>query len=254
MKSGNGNTAVFLTAYNEAPIIGDVIDRIDRSYSVFVIDDGSTDGTAEVSKQKGATVISHPINLGQGYAGLTMFRVACQLDYKYIIHIDADGQHDPDEIPRFIRALESSDVDIAQGSRILGSSYRNAPIARKLFLSPLTHVLNSLTGYRLSDSMCGFHGFRVAALRRVADLFDYMLEPEYLTSEVWIKFAKAGLTVANIPITLSERKKGHSYKGLFRYACGVISTIIRATLETHKHQYREYRRPRTGQGGKRHES
>jgi glycosyltransferase involved in cell wall biosynthesis len=229
--------AIFLTAYNEAMIISDIIDNINKSYSVFVIDDGSKDNIVEVCRARGANVISHLINLGQGNAVITMFRLATLLDYDYIIHMDADGQHNPKEIYKFIDKIQETGADIVAGSRVLGSNYKGAPVARRLFLSPLTWVLNRLTGYNISDSMCGFRAFRTEALRKVEHFFDDMVEPEYLASEMWIKFAKAGLTATEVPITLAGRKHGFSYKGLFRYGWGVVTTIIRSKMDIYKYKY-----------------
>lgn len=165
-----------------------------------------------------------------------MFKFAASSDYDFIIHMDADGQHNPREIPKYISKFEETHADIIQGSRVLGSDYKKAPLARKLFLSPLTNLLNKLTGYHMTDSMCGFRGHSVKSLRRISGLFDQMVASEYLASEMWIKFAKAGLKVVEIPITLAERKHGFSYKGLFRYGTGVISTVLRAKLDTYKYE------------------
>jgi glycosyltransferase involved in cell wall biosynthesis len=239
---GDARVAVFLTAYNEGRVIGDVIDGIDCSYDVYVIDDGSEDDTAQVARERGAVVITHPVNLGQGASVITMFKLASTLDYDYIIHMDADGQHDPAEIPKFIRKFGETGADVVQGSRLLGQANEDAPWGRMLFLKPLTHVLNKLTGYELSDSMCGFRGHSVESLRRVVGLFDEMTETQYLAAEIWIKFANAGLKVVNVPITLADRRHGFSYKGIiFRYGIGILLAIVRSTLDVQKHKYRDMR-------------
>jgi glycosyltransferase involved in cell wall biosynthesis len=230
-----GGTAVFVTAYNEEKVIGDVLSLINGSYDVFLIDDGSDDKTAEIARNHGAEVISHPINLGQGMAVITAFELLAEKDYDIVIEMDGDGQHDPREISKLVDKMQETGADIVAGSRVLGSNYKGAPLARKVFLSPLTWVLNRLTGYKISDSMCGFRGFRGGSLARVRHLFGDMLEPEYIASEMWIKFAKSGLTAVDVPITLSGRRQGYSYKGLYRYAWGVISTTIRSKLDTYKY-------------------
>jgi glycosyltransferase involved in cell wall biosynthesis len=153
--------------------------------------------------------------------------------------MDGDGQHDPEEITLFIKKIEETGADIIAGSRILGSNYKNAPFLRRIFLKPLTWLLNRLTGYTISDSMCGFRAFRGESLRKVSHVFNDMLEPEYIASEMWIKFSHEGLTAAEIPITLADRKHGFSYKGLFRYGWGVISTIIRARMDIWKYKYKK---------------
>lgn len=227
--------AVLIEAYNEEKNIGRLLSSIDDAYERYVVDDASTDKTCVIAGDNGAKVISQAINLGQGLAFITGMKVLLEKDYDFIVHLDADGQHAPEEIPVFIEKFKGSDADVVQGSRTLGSGHKNAPWARKVFLAPLTWVLNRLTGYELSDSMCGFRAFRVRTLKKVEHLFDDMVEPEYLASEMWIRFARAGLKVVDVPVSLSDRGHGFSYKGLFRYGWGVISAIIRTKLDTYKY-------------------
>ncbi|MCP5045537.1 MAG: hypothetical protein GY940_00075, partial [bacterium] len=136
------------------------------------------------------------------------------------------------------------------GSRIKGNDYKKAPWARKVFLKPLTRLLNRLTGFRLTDSMCGYRAYRVSSLKRIKEIFDDFKEPEYMASEVWIKFSRAGLTVKEVPIALGERKFGFSYKGLFRYGWGVASTIIRSEMDLYKDRYKTTRNDLSGEPGK----
>lgn len=223
--------AVFLTAYNEAPVIGDILDRIDNCYGVFVVDDGSVDKTADICSKKGAKVISHAINLGQGSAGITMFKVACGMDYDFIVHLDADGQHDPAEIEKLVRKAQQDHLDVVVGSRILGSNYEAAPFLRKTFLPYYTWIINKLSGYEMTDAMCGFRAHRVSSLKKVIHIFDQMLEPQYLAAEMFMRFSREGLTVGEVPIHMQNRKKGHSYKGTIRYGWGVLKAIIRTVLD-----------------------
>lgn len=97
-------------------------------------------------------------------------------------------------------------------------------------------VLNKLTGYNISDSMCGFRAFRVETLKKVAPYLNDLVETEYIASEMWIRFARAGLTATEVPINLHKRQRGSSYKGhaLLRYGFGIVRTIIRAKLDTFK--------------------
>lgn len=231
------NVAVFITAYNEEAMIGDVLSGFEIPCDIYVIDDGSADRTAEIAEEMGARVISHPVNAGQGVALLTAFSFFLKQDYDIIIEMDGDGQHDPREIPKFLEKIQKTNADIVAGSRLLGTDYKGAPLPRRIFLSPLTWVLNKLTGYSLSDSMCGFRAFRLTALKKAERFLSDMSEPEYIASEMWIKFARAGLKVENVPITLSARKKGFSYKGMFKYGWRVIFTIINAKLDTYKYKY-----------------
>lgn len=224
-------TVITIAAYNEEKIIGSVLEQIPSEYDVVVVDDGSTDATRDICRAHGATVVKHVINLGQGAAVLTGFRKALEGNYDYIIEMDGDGQHDPADIPRFIEVMKNDPAtDIVIGSRRLGSSYK-APFFRRTFLPVFTGIINMVTGYRLTDSMSGFRAFRTSSLRRCHSLIDGFLEPQYLASEMFIKFAKEGLSVTEIPIHISSRGFGMSYKGLVRYGWGVTRTIIRTIMQ-----------------------
>ncbi|MDY6954525.1 MAG: glycosyltransferase family 2 protein, partial [Thermodesulfobacteriota bacterium] len=148
--------------------------------------------------------------------------------------MDADGQHDPCEIPIFLKKMEETTADIVVGSRILGSNYVGAPFFRKTFLPHFTGIVNRLSGYQMTDAMCGFRAFRTLSLSSVQHLLDEMLEPQYIAAEMFIRFAKAGLTVDEVPIHLLDRKSGQSYKGLVRYGLGVLKAISK-TLTDSRH-------------------
>ena len=162
---------------------------------------------------------------------LTSFKAALKTGCDIIIEMDADGQHDPAEIPRLIDRMKETGADIVVGSRILGSDYDGAPFFRKTFLPHFTWIINRLTGYHMTDAMCGFRAFKTKSLSGVAHLLDEMLEPQYIAAEMFIRFSRAGLRVEEVPIKLSERKSGHSYKGLVRYGFGVLKAISKALAD-----------------------
>lgn len=226
------DVAVLITAYNEARTIGPLIDDIDESYTVYVVDDGSSDGTGEIAKSMGARVIRLPVNVGQGAAAVVGYKVVVMEGHDCLVKLDGDGQHDPREIPRFVDRLAESGADMVVGSRVLGSNYRSAPLSRRVLLGPLTWILNRLTGYRVTDSMCGFRAFNGPSLARLVAVFDQIVETEYMASEMWIRFSKQGVAVAEVPISLSERKHSISHKGhaLARYGLGIIRTVVRTWL------------------------
>ncbi len=232
---------VTLTALNEARNIGQIVQTITQDgYGCLLVDDGSSDDTRAIAASLGAEVIRHSINLGQGYAVLTGFKAALMEDCDIIIEMDADGQHDPSQIPLFIEKMKTTRADIVVGSRILGSNYDSAPFFRKTFLPHFTWLINRLTGYRMTDSMCGFRAFRKHSLARASGLLDEMLEPQYLAAEMFLRFARAGLTVEEVPIDLKERPSGASYKGLARYGFGIIKAITRVLIDK---SYRHLRQP-----------
>ena len=221
---------VTIGVLNEEANIGKVLDRVPQGYDVIIVDDGSTDKTVKIARNYNAKIVKHSVNLGQGFAVITGFKAALLENYDIIIEMDGDGQHDPREIPILLKKMEESGADIVVGSRIIGSNYNDAPFFRKTFLPYFTWIINKLTGYTMTDSMCGFRAFRVSSLRKVVYIFDDMLEPQYLAAEMFIRFAKEGLTVAEVPINLRDRTFGVSYKGLFRYGWGVTRAIFRTLM------------------------
>ena len=221
---------VTIGVLNEEENICKVLERIPQGYDVLVVDDGSSDSTVTVAKQYGAKIISHLTNLGQGFAVITSFKAALLNDYDIIVEMDGDGQHDPLEIPKFITKMEKTGADIVVGSRVIGTNYDKAPFFRKTFLPYFTWIINKLTGYNMTDSMCGFRVFKVSSLQRVAHILDDMLEPQYIAAEMFLRFSKEGLMIEEVPINLRDRGFGLSYKGLFRYGWGVTRAIIRTLM------------------------
>jgi UDP-N-acetylglucosamine---dolichyl-phosphate N-acetylglucosaminyltransferase len=162
-----GRIAVVLPAYNEAAKIRDVLDGIPayiRSIpvSTIVVDDGSSDGTAEIASSCDVYVVRHLINLGVGAATQTGLRAAQMIDADIIVTMDADGQHDPAEIERLVCCLMDYSYDVVIGSRLLNpNGMPVSRIAANLLLNAITFVV-----YRkiVSDSQSGFKAFSRAAV------------------------------------------------------------------------------------------
>ena len=153
-----------------------------------------------------------------------------------VIEMDGDGQHLPEEIPLFVEKLENGDADIVVGSRILGDTHQNSPFFRRKFLPLYTDLINRLTGYRLTDSMCGFRAFSAASLMKVDPILNDMLEPQYLAAEMFLRFSRAGLRTSEVPVRLKDREWGVSSKGLVRYGLGVLKAIIKTKFDRNYHR------------------
>jgi len=227
------NVVVTLAAYNEARNITPVIERIlAMGHKVIVVDDGSTDGTADIARRLGAIVSRHPVNMGQGVAVLTGLKLALlDPDSDVVIEMDADGQHRPEEIDLFLERMDTMGADVVVGSRVLGAHQVNASPVRRLFLPYVTRVVNMLSGYSITDSMCGFRAFKVSALHSIAPTLDRMLEPQYLAAEMFIRFGRAGLKVEEVPVRLADRSTGTSNKGMIRYGVGIVRAIVRTLFD-----------------------
>ncbi|MGD2249940.1 MAG: glycosyltransferase family 2 protein [Candidatus Methanofastidiosia archaeon] len=219
---------VTITAYNEAKVIKSVLDDIPDSMDIIVVDDGSTDKTAEIAQKCGAKVVKHPFNLGQGAAVVTGFKAALQGDYDVIVEMDGDGQHDPHEIHKFLDKIVKGTSDFVVGSRYLGSTYK-APLYRRMGIPFFTYLVNMITDYNLTDSMCGFRVFTAEGLQK----FCYGLNQsrQYMAPEIFIKASRCGLTVEEIPVHIVERPHGRSWKGMLKYGYGLIKTIVKTLHE-----------------------
>lgn len=204
----------FLTAlpvYNEAAHVAEVLQEVLRySPEVLVVDDGSTDGTAELLAQfPQIRVVRHAQNMGYGAALHTAFDYAVDHGYDVLVTIDCDGQHEPKRIPRFVEAC--ADVDIVSGSRYLkrypGDS--EPPADRRRINEAVTHDLNRRLGFNLTDAFCGFKAYRVEALKRLE-----VTEPGYaMPLELWVQAAAAGLRVKELPVPLVYLDEKRSFGG-----------------------------------------
>lgn len=141
-----------IPAWNEAPRIGPIVERARQFLPVLVVDDGSIDGTAEVARAAGAMVVRHARNQGKGVALKTGFAWAFEHGYDAVLTLDADGQHDPTEIPKFLAALEAGAGDLIIGRR----QFSRMPWPR-WWSTPLGTVLLSLAlGRYIPDNQSGY--------------------------------------------------------------------------------------------------
>ncbi len=226
--------AVLMAALNEGKILPCVLEKIPPHMDIFLVDDGSTDDTKAIAEAHGARVIKNPVNMGQGHAFITGLKGIIRFwghQRGCIVFLDADGQHDPLQIPLFIEKMEKTGADIIVGSRILGENYASAPFFRKTFLPHFTWMINKLSGYQMTDAMCGFRAFNFQALSKVENILDSMIEPQYLAAEMFLRFAKAGLKVEEVPIVMNARASGMSYKGFVRYGFGILKATARVLLD-----------------------
>ena len=203
---------VILPVYNEAQHVGPVLDEVLRyARHVVVVDDGSTDGTSQQLDARGdVTLIRHPENQGYGSALTSGFRHAAAGGFDIAITIDCDGQHEPQRIPRFVKAC--SDVDIVSGSRYL-KRYPGAsppPPQREFINRQITAELNRRLGLQLTDAFCGFKAYRVSALKRLR-----WTEPGYaMPLELWIEAAAAGLKIIEMPVPNIYLDEARSFGGV----------------------------------------
>ncbi|MDE1817953.1 MAG: glycosyltransferase family 2 protein [Thaumarchaeota archaeon] len=194
---------VGIPAYNEEKMIGDIVKRsLQHSDKVIVIDDGSSDNTAQIAKQSGATVISHQKNQGYGAAVITLFDRARQENADIMIMVDGDGQHDPEQIPLLVNTLQENDVDIVIGSRFLDDKSKT-PRYRKRGIKIITSAANFGADFKVSDAQSGFRAYS----KRAIELIHPTETGMSVSTEILLKISNKGLSIAEVPITVSYNGK-----------------------------------------------
>jgi dolichol-phosphate mannosyltransferase len=191
-------TLVLLPLYNEAPTVGRVLDQVSRyarGADVLVVDDGSTDGSADVLRARPAVgVLTHPQNEGYGQSLIDGFAYALGHGYEAVVTLDGDEQHEPHQIPQFLEALAGA--DIVSGSRYLDPTAGGdpAPPDRRRLNEEITARVRAITGYPITDAFCGFKAYRAAALAALR-----LDEPSYgLPLQVWVQAAAHRLRVVEL--------------------------------------------------------
>lgn len=150
---------VVVPTKDNAPTVGDVVQQsVALGYDVVVVDDGSSDGSGDRARAAGATVLVHPVNLGKGAALLTALRWADTNGYSHIVALDADGQHYPADIPKFVEAARAEPSAIVAGTRDM----RTAPGRSKFGQRFSNFWIWAETGWTVEDSQCGFRVYPVA--------------------------------------------------------------------------------------------
>ncbi|MCL2470166.1 MAG: glycosyltransferase family 2 protein [Propionibacteriaceae bacterium] len=200
-------TLIIVPAWNEAAVIGETLDELHShqpDIDVLVVDDGSRDDTAAIARRAGATVVSLPFNLGVGGALRTGFEYAHRNGYDQVLQFDADGQHDPKDIPRILEAL--SHADIAIGARFAGTGSYSAGFSRRLMMGLLAGTVSRIARTRLTDVTSGFR----AGNRRAIQQYRVHFPVEYLADTVdsLVMALRSGLTVTQIPVEMRQRQAG----------------------------------------------
>lgn len=167
-------TIAAMPAYNESHVIAEVIlgckKHVDK---VVVIDDGSSDNTAEIAHSAGAYVVRHNQNLGYGAALKSCFNTARELGADAMVLIDSDGQHNPEEITKLLAPLTQG-FDLVIGSRFVNGNGKNVPTYRKVGMKVLDFATHMAGGIKVTDSQSGFRAYGKKAIEKIRFFGDNM--------------------------------------------------------------------------------
>jgi glycosyltransferase involved in cell wall biosynthesis len=193
---------VIIPAHNEQKHISSVIKRVKRrAKNIIVVDDGSRDKTYNLAKREGSIVLRHIVNLGKGAALKTGCEYALKKGAKKLIFIDADGQHKPEDIPRFLDSLRNA--DIVFGSRSLN---KKMPFLLKLGNQFINQVNNILFGVKLRDTQSGYRALTAQAYRKIRwKSTNYSVESEIVANTGKKRLKYKEITIKTI---YSDKYKG----------------------------------------------
>jgi glycosyltransferase involved in cell wall biosynthesis len=234
---------VFIPAFDEAETVADVVRAMRAELpeaDVLVVDDGSTDETAQRAREAGASVGTLPFNLGIGAAIQTGYLYALRHGYRFCAHLDADGQHRPEDVRKLLEAVESGACDLAIGSRYHtpptdellageGPSHYAPTFLRRIGISLFRGALSFVTRHRFTDTTSGLR----AANRQAIALFASEYAGDYPELESLHSLVRHGLSFEEIPVVMLPRAGGRSkfnpinsaffiFKGLLVLFVGVL--------------------------------
>ncbi|WP_456398208.1 glycosyltransferase family 2 protein [Palaeococcus sp. (in: euryarchaeotes)] len=215
-------TLIVIPAYNEELTVGSVVALAKKYGDVIVVDDGSTDRTSEIAKEAGALVIRHKQNLGKGRALKTGFEYALSRDYEVIVTIDADGQHNPDEIPILVDPIVKDKADLVIGSRYLRKeSKKSIPSYRRIGL----WVLNKSTKMASNvdvDSQSGFRAMR----RKVLERLNLESDGYSVESDMVVAATENGFRLLEVPINVRYDVPKKHKKNPISHGFSVLAGIV----------------------------
>jgi len=228
---------IVIPAYNEEANIEKSVLSIPRKINgidkveVLVVDDGSSDKTAELALNGGANkVVSHRRNIGVGAAFMTGVRNAILMNADVVVTIDADSQFSSKQIPELIVPILNHQLDVVIGSRFYSGVPKKIPRIKLLGNKIFSRLISWLTGQKFSDTQTGFRAYSKEALLQISVVNDFTY-----TQEVLIDLKFKGLQIGEVPVSVlyDEKRKSRVVKNIFGYSIRALSIIIR-TLTYHR--------------------
>ncbi|MDX1521587.1 MAG: glycosyltransferase family 2 protein [Anaerolineae bacterium] len=223
---------IVIPAYNEEETITSVLKALQQVVPEFdrvVVNDGSTDATEAVVEALGEKQLRLPCNLGYGQALQTGLKYALLRGYDVVVSLDADGQHQPEDVPRLVAALQNSEAGMAIGSRFCDGSPYNTPLSRRLGQLLFSHLTRLLVGRRIYDTSSGFKALRADVCRVIVNgtFMDFHIE-------TIVQLSLSNFKIIEVPIIVQERTFGHSMHSVasvFQYPLKTILLTLVAFMD-----------------------
>lgn len=223
---------VIIPAYNEELSIRQVISDISShmpSADILVVNDGSTDGTAEAASAAGAKVLNLPFNVGIGGGMQTGYMYAQKHDYDAAVQMDADGQHSASDLPRLLAGLEHHDLVI--GSRFLETTEYRSSAMRLIGIRFFSYLVSLVTGKRYTDTTSGFR----AAGRKVIELYANYYPMDYPEVESIVYLSRQGCRLTEVKAEMRQRETGRSSITPWRSVYYMIKVTLSVLMSASRH-------------------
>ena len=225
---------IIIPAFNEAENIVSVITEVGALYpdvDILVVDDGSTDETPTLARERGVKLSSLPFNLGYGVAVQTGLIYAVEAGYDACVLLDGDGQHDPRFISELLSPVLAGQADLALGSRFLGSADYKLPVRRKIGIYLFSRLTSRITRQQITDPTSGFQVIG----RDLMKFFARDNYPaDYPDADTIIRLYYAGFRIKEVPVTIRPRLRGksmHSGASTLYYVYKMLFSIFIALTE-----------------------
>ncbi|MBN1639996.1 MAG: glycosyltransferase family 2 protein [Anaerolineae bacterium] len=216
-----------IPAYNEAGHIARVVHQASEHLPVLVVDDGSTDSTASLAREAGATVVRQTPNQGKGVALRAGFRYALDNEWDAVVMLDADEQHDPAEIPLFLRAYAERGADMIIGARTFGQM----PLVRRVANSIGTALISWAVGQHIPDDQSGY---RMVTRRLMQATLDSQEKGFHFEVDMIVTCVLEGLAIDWVPIRTIYAGESSHIRPL-RHALTYLSMVWRARRRVRRH-------------------
>jgi glycosyltransferase involved in cell wall biosynthesis len=225
---------IIIPAYNEEEHIARVLDDVKESNpaaDILVVNDGSSDKTSALSREKGVMVLDIPFNIGYGGAVQTGFRFAAECGYDFVITIDGDAQHEPHSVKNLIDTMQREQADVVIGSRFIEGTYRMGTL-RKIGVRLFSMVARLYTGTTFTDPTSGFQLLNQRVFSHLSQGDNYPLD--YPDVNIIMALHKMRIKVVEAPVHMKEKPKGKSmHAGLrpvvyiMRMSLAIIMVLMR---------------------------
>ncbi len=234
---------ILVPAYNEQDSIARVVAEIGAALPgvpVLVVDDCSRDATATLAREAGAKVLSLPYHLGLGGAVQAGYKLAFELGFDYVIRVDGDGQHDPQDIPGIFDALRESGCQMVIGSRFLDGGEGRTSFSRNLGVRLFRLVLRPILGRPVRDPTSGFVGVNRQALQ----VFSASFPLEYPEIEALVVLQRRAFRFVEAPCRMRPRLGGRSSITAVKSFYYVLHVLLGVFVNILKFERRRWRRRR----------